>query len=98
VRGEVRLYDHLFSRSDPGADGDLLADLSDRSEEILATCYFEAALAGQPEGTRVQFERLGYFCADPDTTAERPVWNRIATLRDSWSKVQARDAQPPAAR
>jgi glutaminyl-tRNA synthetase len=90
VAGEVRLYDHLFTRADPGADGDLLADLSDRSEEILTGCQLETALAGQPTGTRVQFERLGYFCADPDSTASRPVWNRIVTLRDTWSKVKAK--------
>jgi glutaminyl-tRNA synthetase len=88
--GEVRLYDHLFGRPDPGADGDLLADLSDRSEEILAGCYFESALAGQPAGTRVQFERLGYFCVDPDSTPDRPVWNRIVTLRDNWSKARTK--------
>jgi glutaminyl-tRNA synthetase len=92
VPGEVRLYDHLFTRPDPGAGGDLLADLSDRSEEILPGCQFEPALAGQPAGTRVQFERLGYFCVDPDATASRPVWNRIVTLRDTWSKVKARQA------
>jgi len=92
VSGEVRLYDHLFTRPDPGAAGDLLADLSDRSEEILARCFFEPALADQPAGTRVQFERLGYFCVDPDATASRPVWNRIVTLRDTWSKVKAKGA------
>jgi glutaminyl-tRNA synthetase len=92
VSGEVRIYDHLFTRPDPGADGDLLADLSDRSEEVLSGCRFEPALADAPAGTRVQFERLGYFCADLDTTAERPVWNRVVTLRDTWAKVKAKES------
>jgi glutaminyl-tRNA synthetase len=91
VKGEVRLYDHLFTRPDPGADGDLLADLSGRSEEILAGCRLERALAGDPAGTRVQFERLGYFCVDPDSTPALPVWNRIVTLRDTWSKVRMKE-------
>jgi glutaminyl-tRNA synthetase len=91
VTGEVRLYDHLFTRPDPGAEGDLLADLSDRSETILAGCFLEPALRGEPAGARVQFERLGYFCVDPDSTAASPVWNRIVTLRDTWSKVRMKE-------
>ena len=91
VRGEVRQYDHLFTRPDPGASGDLLADLSDRSETILGGCVLEPALAGEPVGSRVQFERLGYFCVDPDSTRTLPVWNRIVTLRDTWSKVRMKE-------
>jgi glutaminyl-tRNA synthetase len=87
---EVRIYDHLFTRPDPGADGDLLADLSPRSEEILTGCQAEPALAGRPGGERMQFERLGYFCVDPDSTPERTVFNRTVTLRDTWARVQAR--------
>jgi glutaminyl-tRNA synthetase len=86
----VRLYDHLFARPDPGAEGDLLQDLSPRSEEVLTACRLEPALAGLPVGARVQFERLGYFCLDQDTTPERPVFNRIVTLRDTWARVKAR--------
>jgi glutaminyl-tRNA synthetase len=88
--GEVRLYGHLFKRPDPGAQGDLVDDLDPASEEILAGCRFERALRGQPAGTAVQFERLGYFCVDPDATDARPVWNRVVTLRDTWSKVKAK--------
>jgi len=88
--GEVRLYDHLFARPDPRLDGDQLDDLNPRSEETLSGCLLEPALANQPPGTRVQFERLGYFCVDPDSTPERPVWNRIVTLRDTWSKLRTR--------
>ncbi len=87
---EVRLYDHLFTRPDPGAGGDLLADLSPRSEEVLPLVWVEPALHGLPAGERVQFERLGYFVVDPDSTAERTVFNRTVTLRDTWARVQAK--------
>jgi glutaminyl-tRNA synthetase len=92
IPGEVRLYEHLFMRPDPGADGDLLADLNPRSEEVLAGCQLEPALAGLTAGARVQFERQGYFCVDPDSRADRLVFNRTVTLRDTWAKVQARGA------
>jgi glutaminyl-tRNA synthetase len=91
VSGEVRVYDHLFTRPDPGAEGDLLDDLSPQSEEVIADVRLEPALAGLPAGTRVQFERLGYFAVDRDTSAERPVFNRIVTLRDTWARVQAKN-------
>jgi glutaminyl-tRNA synthetase len=87
---EVRLYEHLFTRPDPGAGGDLLADLNPRSEEVVTGVQVEPALTGLPAGARVQFERLGYFCVDPESTADRPVFNRTVTLRDTWAKVQAR--------
>ncbi|HEY7412407.1 MAG TPA: glutamine--tRNA ligase/YqeY domain fusion protein [Vicinamibacteria bacterium] len=88
--GEVRLYDHLFRRPDPGAEGDLLDDLNPASEEVLAGCRLESSLAGLEPGTRVQFERLGYFSVDRDSAPGRPVFNRIVTLRDTWARVQAR--------
>jgi glutaminyl-tRNA synthetase len=87
---EVRLYDHLFTKANPGADGDLLADLNPKSEEIVAGAWVEPSLAGLPAGTRVQFERLGYFCVDTDSTTALPVFNRTVTLRDTWAKVQAK--------
>jgi glutaminyl-tRNA synthetase len=87
---EVRLYDHLFTKPDPGAGGDLLADLNPHSEEVVTGAWVEPSLADVPAGTRVQFERLGYFCADTDTTAAKPVFNRTVTLRDTWAKVQAK--------
>jgi glutaminyl-tRNA synthetase len=90
VAGEVRLYGHLFTRPDPGAEGDLLADLDPQSEQALGGCRLEPSLAGLPAGTRVQFERLGYFCVDPDSRPDRPVFNRTVTLRDSWAKIQAK--------
>jgi glutaminyl-tRNA synthetase len=92
LTGEVRLYDHLFVRPDPGSQGDLLDDLNPKSEEALAGVRLEPALGGLPAGTQVQFERLGYFAADKDATADRPVFNRIVTLRDAWAKVQAKSA------
>jgi len=87
---EVRLYDHLFTKPDPGAGGDLLADLNPNSEEVVPGAWLEPSLAEVPAGTRVQFERLGYFCVDTDTTAAKPVFNRTVTLRDAWAKVQAK--------
>jgi glutaminyl-tRNA synthetase len=89
--GEVRLYDHLFTRPDPGADGDFLADLNPKSLEVLDGCLLEPALVEAGVGETIQFERLGYFCKDPDSTPERPVFNRTATLRDTWAKIQARE-------
>jgi glutaminyl-tRNA synthetase len=90
VAGEARLYEQLFTRPDPGADGDFLADLNPRSEEVLEGCLLEPNLAQVPVGETVQFERLGYFCPDPDSRAGRPVFNRTLTLKDTWVKIQAR--------
>ena len=86
---EVRLYDRLFTRRDPGADGDPFADLNPDSETVLDDCLVEPALAGLPVGETVQFERLGYFCPDPDWSPARLVFNRTLGLRDTWAKVQA---------
>jgi len=90
IDAEVRQYDHLFTRPDPGADGDYLADLNPDSLEVLEGCKVEPALAETAPGETVQFERTGYFCADPDGTAERPVFNRTVGLRDTWAKIQAK--------
>jgi glutaminyl-tRNA synthetase len=89
---EVRLYDHLFTRPDPGADGDLFADLNPESETVLVGCQVEPALADLPIGETVQFERLGYFARDPDSTPGHPVFNRTLTLKDTWAKLQAQGA------
>ncbi len=90
VRAEVRLYDHLFSRPDPGAEGDVLADLNPSSLEVLADCRLEPSLAEVAPGQVVQFERLGYFCLDAEATAARPVFNRTIGLRDAWARMQAK--------
>jgi glutaminyl-tRNA synthetase len=90
IKAEVRLYNHLFTRPDPGADGDLIADLNPDSLEVLHDCLLEPALAAAPVGEAVQFERIGYFCADPDSAPSKPVFNRTVGLRDTWAKVQTR--------
>ncbi len=90
VPAEIRLYRHLFSRPDPGADGDLLADLDPASETVVQG-FVEPALAEAGVGETVQFERLGYFCADPDSVPGALVFNRTVTLKDTWAKVQAQD-------
>ena len=90
VPAEVRLYDHLFTRPDPGADGDLFADLNPASETVLEHCYVEPSLADEAVGDTVQFERLGYFAEDLDSKPGRPVFNRTLTLKDTWAKVQAK--------
>jgi glutaminyl-tRNA synthetase len=84
---EVRLYDHLFARESPGAEGDFLADLNPASLEVLTGCMVEPAVADAPPGEPLQFERQGYFCMDPDGTPERPVFNRTVALRDSWARI-----------
>jgi glutaminyl-tRNA synthetase len=86
---EVRLYDHLFRSDDPGAAGELMDDLNPNSESVLPRALVEASLAGESVGKTVQFERLGYFCIDPDSAPDRLVFNRTLTLKDTWAKVQA---------
>jgi len=86
---EIRLYDLLFTRPDPGAGGDLMADLNPNSMDVLTGCRVEAALADAKIGEPVQFERQGYFCLDPDSAPGRLVFNRTIGLRDSWAKAQA---------
>jgi glutaminyl-tRNA synthetase len=89
VPAEVRLYDHLFARPDPGANGDFFADLNPNSLEVLGDARVEPALAGANSGETVQFERQGYFARDRDSTPGRLVFNRTVGLRDTWAKVQA---------
>lgn len=84
---EVRLYDRLFSIQDPGSEEDFIKYLNPGSLEILTSCYAESSLKNAKSGTQYQFERLGYFCVDPDTAAGRPVFNRVVPLRDSWAKI-----------
>jgi glutaminyl-tRNA synthetase len=91
---EVRLYDHLFVCPDPGADDrDLFSDLNPESEKVLQGCLVEPTLAELPVGETVQFERLGYFCPDPDSASGHPVFNRTLTLKDTWAKLQAQGKQ-----
>ena len=91
VGAEVRLYDHLFTQENPSAveQGQTWTDhLNLKSLEILTGCKLEPSLQNAVQGNRFQFERLGYFCLDPDTTSSQLVFNRTVTLRDSWAKMQ----------
>ncbi|MCW8863141.1 MAG: glutamine--tRNA ligase/YqeY domain fusion protein [Rhodospirillales bacterium] len=90
IKAEVRLYDHLFAAEEPGASGNYLDDINPGSLTVLDNCFLEPSLADSAEGQSIQFERLGYFCADADGSAERPVFNRTVGLRDSWAKAQTK--------
>jgi glutaminyl-tRNA synthetase len=90
VNAEVRLYDRLFSVEEPGAgDTDFRTQINPASLEGIADAKVEPSLAAAAPGFRVQFERLGYFCADPDTTPDRPVFNRTVTLKDIWARIKS---------
>jgi glutaminyl-tRNA synthetase len=87
---EARLYDHLFSKPDPDdvADGgSWLDNLNPDSRQVVTGGWVEPSLKGAEPGSRFQFERLGYFCVDRDSTANRLIVNRTVTLRDSWAKI-----------
>lgn len=91
VDAEARLYESLFTEREPenAADGtDWTAFINPNSLEVLTGCKVEPSLVGVPHGTRYQFLRMGYFCVDADTTAEKLVFNRTVPLRDSWAKIQ----------
>ena len=92
IEAEVRLYDYLFIKPNPGEDkegGDYRALLNPRSLEVLPSCQVEPSLAGAAPGSRYQFERQGYFCVDSvDSSGSRLVFNRTVALRDTWAKVE----------
>jgi glutaminyl-tRNA synthetase len=92
VDAEVRLYDKLFTVPDPlGRKGsDFKEFINPKSLEVLTACKVEPAVRHLEPFDRFQFERIGYFCVDPDTTGDRLVLNRTATLRDPWAKIQRR--------
>jgi len=90
VDAEVRLYDRLFTSEDPeGAAAktgtDFTSQINPHSLEVLRGCKLEPSLGGAAPGTRYQFERQGYFCVDPDSSAGAPVFNRTVSLKDSWA-------------
>ena len=94
VDAEVRLYENLFLTEDPNAVAEgktFLDNLNLNSLEVLPICKLEPSLAKAEAGDRFQFERLGYFCVDPDTTAELLVFNRTVALRDTWARIESRD-------
>ncbi len=91
ANAEVRLYEALFTQEDPTKvpEGrDWKESLNPASLETVADAKLEPSVLGKPAGWRCQFERLGYFCLDPDSTAERPIFNRTVTLKDTWAKIQ----------
>ena len=89
ISSEVRLYTTLFSTPEPGAEsGDFRQDINPASLEVLSSAYVEPGLAGAAPGSRYQFERMGYFCVDPDSTRDKLVFNRTVTLKDTWAKIQ----------
>jgi glutaminyl-tRNA synthetase len=91
IPGEVRLYDRLFTRANPGEgkDGDFMAHLNPQSLEFLTSCKLEPSLAAAAPGEIYQFERQGYFCVDTrDSAPGALVFNRTVTLRDPWAKIQ----------
>jgi len=95
VEAEVRLYDRLFNRPDPDAvkEGEDFKDnLNPDSLRTLTQCYVEPDLASVEPGTVFQFERVGYFCVDADRHHDKPVFNRTATLRDTWAKIEQKTA------
>ncbi|MEN6405301.1 MAG: glutamine--tRNA ligase/YqeY domain fusion protein [Thermoguttaceae bacterium] len=88
---EVRLYDYLFTKPNPYdvPEGvDFRANMNPNSLERLTRCFVEPSLKGAAPGSRFQFERLGYFCVDPDSTPDRLVFNRTVSLVDTWAKIQ----------
>jgi len=94
IPAEVRLYDRLFAVPNPrakaGGNKDFLADLNPDSVIVRRHCMLEPGLTNAEPGLRFQFERLGYFCVDPDSAKDALVFNRTVTLRDTWAKIRAK--------
>lgn len=90
AKAEVRLYEQLFTKENPNAmpEGQTFLDCLNPDSLKTITAFIEPALCAIPAGQQVQFERIGYFCADPDGTPEAPVFNRTVTLKDSWAKIE----------
>jgi len=91
IEAEVRIYETLFSKEDPSKveEGkDVLDNLNPNSLEVVNQAKVEPSLANAARGSRYQFERLGYFCVDPDSKPGKPVFNRTVALKDTWAKVE----------
>jgi glutaminyl-tRNA synthetase len=96
VNAEVRIYENLFSKEDPiqtEAGQEFTANLNPNSLEVLANCKLEPSLANATPGSRFQFERLGYFCVDPDSAPGKPVFNRTVALKDTWAKIEKKQPE-----
>jgi glutaminyl-tRNA synthetase len=88
---EIRLYEHLFTKENPdeaAEGGDFRDNVNEDSLAVLQGCRLEPGLGSAKPGDRFQFLRQGYFCVDPDSSAERLVINRTVTLRDTWAKIE----------
>ena len=92
VPAEFRLYDRLFTKPDPDAGEGFLSNLNPQSLEKISG-FIESGMAGAPIGSHCQFERQGYFCADPDSANGTMVFNRSVSLKDSWSKIEDKPQQ-----
>lgn len=93
---EIRLFDHLFTQPDPTDvenGGTFLDNLNPNSLEVIDDAKIEPSLAEAKPGDRYQFERIGYFCVDSDSTDDKPVFNRTVTLKDTWAKIQKQQKQ-----
>ena len=88
IPAEVRVYDRLFNNPDPEDSGDFIADLNPNSLQILSNCQLEPSLQNAKTGETFQFERLGYYCVDTESTPERLVFNRTVSLKDEWAKIE----------
>lgn len=88
VPAEVRLYDRLFKVPDPAAETDLVAALNEDSRIDMTQCRIEPGIRGLPTRARIQFERQGYFCQDTESAPDRLIFNRTASLRDTWEKIR----------
>ena len=84
---EVRIYDRLFTHEDPAATDNFLDHLNPKSLEVQRRAKVEPSLSNALAGSRYQFERLGYFCVDADSTPGALVFNRTVSLRDTWAKI-----------
>ena len=96
INAEVRIYENLFSKENPNEveDGkDVLDNLNPNSLEVITDAKLEPSLANATAGSRYQFERLGYFCADPDSKPGKPVFNRTVALKDTWAKVEKKQGK-----
>jgi len=94
IETEVRLYDRLFVKANPlEGNEDFKTYLNPKSLEVLTSCPAESSLVGALPGDRYQFERLGYFCVDKDSTEEKLVFNRTVPLRDQWAKLEKAQKQ-----
>jgi glutaminyl-tRNA synthetase len=92
IDAEVRLYDTLFSKENPDEAEDFTANLNPNSLEVVANAKLEPSLASAASGSRYQFERLGYFCVDPDSNPNKPIFNRTVALKDTWAKVEKKQS------